>query len=105
MEVEVHQAILIIEGKRKTLNKAVAKQFPFRPADTRSVAAGMAREPIAKVRGEVLDRISGWLYLVKDEVAGLAWEPAVTYGKDYDNKMREGGYHVDDPATVPTIIL
>lgn len=104
MKVKIYQAKLVIEGREKALNKSIAKQFPVRPVDARMVSAGQAKEPICKVWGELLGRI-GWLYLVEDEVAGLAWEPPVLYGEDYGAKMREAGNHVDDLASVPTVIL
>ena len=103
MKVEIYQAKLVIEGKEKVLTKAIAKQFPVRPTDTRS--HGEPKEPLCKVRGKVLGHICSWLYLVEDEVAGLAWEPAVLFSADYGAKMREAGHHVDDPASVPTVIL
>lgn len=104
MKVKVYQARLVIEGREKVLNKSIAKQFPVRPTDTRTVSAGSAKEPICKIRGDVIGRI-GWLLLVEDEVAGLAWEPAVLYGEAYGAKMKEAGHNVDDLVSVPTVIL
>lgn len=104
MKVDVYQAVLTIEGKKKVLNKAMAKQFPVCSSDARLVDRDDAREPICKIRGEVIGR-TGWLYLVEDEVAGLVWELAVTYGEDFGRKLWERGHNVDDPSQVPTVIL
>ena len=105
MKVEVFQAFLTIEGKRLRLTKAIAKQFPICAGTVRMVAAGQAKDPICKVRGAVLGRTFGWLYLVEDAVAGLVWEPACIYRGEYAERMREKGYNVDEPALVPMVIL
>ena len=105
MNVKIYQAKLVIEGKEKVLTRSIAKQFPTHSVEARSVLAGEAKEPICKVRGDVLGCMSTWYYLVEDEEAGLAWEPAAIYGEKYAVAMREKGYHEDDPASVPTVIL
>jgi hypothetical protein len=45
------------------------------------------------------------LYLVEDEEAGLAWEPAPLYHEAHAKTMRERGFNVDNPSEVPTVIL
>jgi hypothetical protein len=104
MDIEIYQATLIIGSTRKTLTKSVAKQFPVRTIDARIVASGMAKPAIAKIRGETIGQ-TGWLLLVKDPKAGLAWEPANVYASDYGKRMQAEGYHVDWLEDIPTIIL
>lgn len=109
MKVEVHQATLTVEGKIVKLNKAVAKQFPILNAEKRWRAmekGELVAKPIAKVAGRVLYQQSYlWMYLVPDPTAGLAWVAAMQTAPAYEASIIERGGYVDDPASVPTIIL
>jgi len=68
MEVAINQAVLHIEGRRKVLNKALAKQFPFVSLQPNYEQA------IAKVRSANLGRNYGvWCLLEPDRMYGLRW--------------------------------
>ena len=104
MEIEIYRAYLVIESKREKLTRTIAKQFPIRPGNARSLYSPN-KEPICKVRGATLGHIATWLYLVQDEEAGLAWEPANMVREDLVKDFRAKGWHVDTPEDVPTVVL
>lgn len=108
MEVQVSIASLVVEGKAIRLTKSVAKQFPLCSGQERQRAGDKgeeAAEPIAKVMGQTLGAHCSWLYLVQDDEAGLAWQPANVVGPDYERRVVERGGWVDHPEEVPTIVL
>lgn len=110
VKVQVYRAVLTVEGETIRLTKSIAKQFPFddprRKRYSNIVSGRPLREPIGKVMGSVLgiDEFS-WLYLVPDEKSGMAWAFPVCPHPQLAADMRAKGQHVDDPTTVPTLVL
>lgn len=90
------------------LTKAIAKQFPIRRNSGRwdaTVKGEDVPQAICKIAGKTLGAASEWLFLVKDEVAGLAWVPPVSFYPALAEQVRARGIKADDPAAVKTIIL
>lgn len=110
MEVEIYRVTLTIEKRKVRLTKAIAKQFPILDGGKRWRAAERGEEqptPSCKVRAKVLNKDSyrNWLYLVKDNEAGLGWvAPCVPMDSFALSIVKSGGW-VDTPAEVPTVIL
>lgn len=119
MKVKVYLAYLVVNEKEVRLTKSIARQFPLLDARARlrkAEAGEEAREPIGKVRIKALGHPEtsgykgvwaprGWVYLVEDAEAGLAWvSPIVPMAKLAEAIMKAGGW-VDHPEEVPTIIL
>ena len=109
IEVQIHRAYLVVEGKRVKLTKSIAKQFPVLNATARWDAAVMGEpqpEPLCKVAGKVLgEELYAWMYLVPDEEAGLGWIAAMQPSEGMVQRILERGGWVDDPSRVPTVIL
>jgi hypothetical protein len=108
MEVDIHRVFLTVEGRREKLTKSIAKQLPTLDGKLRWRAAELgedAPEPICKVMGSVLGHTWDWMYLVKDEAAGLGWVAAMQIDEDFAVTIIERGGWVDDPSKVPTVIL
>lgn len=107
MNVKVYQAKLEIEGRTVRLTKAIVKQFPIQSGSKRWDAMAKGEDvpqPICKVNSETLGA-KGWLYLVEDPEAGLAWVPPARFYPALLEKVRERGGDEDNPSDVPTVIL
>lgn len=119
MKVKVYQARLIVEEKEVKLTKSVGRQFPLldgRARNDRAREGLEGKKPIGKVRIQALGHPDtsgyskpwaprGWLYLVQDDEAGLAWTPIILPVPGLAKRMLEAGGWIDHPEDVPTIIL
>ena len=108
MKVEIHRAILTIEGRKERLTKSIAKQLPILSGMARWRAAEYGEpqpEPICKVAGFVLGQTYKWMYLVEDPEAGLGWVAAMQPNEKYAAAIIEHGGWVDHPEDVLTVIL
>lgn len=109
MKVKIYQATLTIDEKLVKLTKAIARQFPVLDAQGRwrKIENGdKVTSPICKVNAETIKRdyLWPWLYLIQTD-NGLAWVAANTPGDEYAARVISRGGYVDDPMTVPTVIL
>lgn len=108
MEVAVHRAVLTIEGRKVRLTKDIARQLPLRSwvanERHRRIEAGRpVPKAICKIMAKVFDRHrAGWLILIPDAIAGLAWTGPVIAPPD---KKLDDTRAWDDLRSIPTVIL
>jgi len=108
VDVQIFQAKLTIEEKTVKLTKSVAKQFPIRSGRERWDAVVKGKDvpqPLGKVAGKMLGAVGEWLFLVKDEEAGLVWVPPTSFFSALAEQVRARGNKEDNPSEVPTLIL
>lgn len=106
MKIEV---MLYVNDVRLTLTEV--KKYPIRDGIERAEAidmGGSVSPPLAKIRPNVLGTCAsgGWLYLVRDEVAGLVWVPPAPYFEKYNRELYRQGLDPEmHPSEVPTLIF
>lgn len=106
MKVKVHQAVLVVEGRERSLTRAIARQFPVAEFGKRfdlAVVDVEAPKPICKVMGSSFDkdRSDSWLLLVEDEVSGLEWQHPVL---EVERTIKMVKWF-DDLKAIPTVVL
>ncbi|MCK4958012.1 MAG: hypothetical protein KAT00_01395 [Planctomycetes bacterium] len=92
------------------MTKAIAKQFPIScekgERRARRLEAGeRVVDPLCKILGKTLNKPWDWLYLIPDEMSGYVWIPVLLLIESYVKTVREQGGDVDDPASIPLVIL
>jgi len=100
MKVDIYIATIQTELREVRLTKNIAKQFPIRYGSDRwdrYVRGEDVPRALCKIRGATIGT-SGWLILVEDDVAGLAWDVPVM-----NDELVKSGF--DDLTEIPTVIL
>ena len=108
MDISLYVLKIEVMGKQTELTLKIAKQFPILDFNLRYDQAiegwEFSPNPICKINAKTLGIIGEWLYLVEDEMAGLAWVRPVIFAIDEEKIIERGGW-VDHPEKVTTIVL
>jgi hypothetical protein len=108
VKIQICRAHIVTEEGKTKLTKAVAKQFPILPGNSRAARLEAGKEveaPLCKVLGATLGDPNHWLYLIPFALTGYAWVQVNDTLPRYAESIIERGGQVDRPVEVPMVIL